>query len=90
MELYGLNGDYEKAFGSFSKALEMQKTKLGENHPEVAETFRGLGLVHRAAGEHEKAIEFHFKGTEDPQVWKRRPRLEVAVIFHSLGNVFVQ
>ena len=52
---YAEHGSYAEAKPFFLEALEIRRTTLGENHPEVAQTLLDLAKLHRAMGESDAA-----------------------------------
>jgi tetratricopeptide (TPR) repeat protein/tRNA A-37 threonylcarbamoyl transferase component Bud32 len=48
-------GDLDRALEMLERALELRRTELGPDHPEVADTLHELCLVHRYLGDFEAA-----------------------------------
>jgi tetratricopeptide (TPR) repeat protein len=50
-------GEYEQAESFFKRALQIQKEKLGPEHPEVAENLEKHAILLHKIGQKEKAEE---------------------------------
>ena len=54
-------GDKVKALEYHSKSLAIRLNMLGENHPDVAQSYNSIGSMHNAKGDKEKAKEYDTK-----------------------------
>ncbi len=61
---YYYMSNYAKALEYDGKALEIYKSKLGKDHPDMALTYNNIGEVYRAKGNYAKALEYHGKALE--------------------------
>ena len=57
--LYCSQGKYSKAEPLYLKCLQITKTKLGEDHPEVINCVNNLAGLYRAQGKYDKAEELY-------------------------------
>ncbi|MBF0554899.1 MAG: tetratricopeptide repeat protein, partial [Nitrospirae bacterium] len=57
--IYSQIGEYKKALSYFEKALEADKKRHGENHPDVAADLNNIGAALRNLGEYQKAIGYY-------------------------------
>ena len=63
--MYESLGKYEEALEMLSKSLDI-KTRIlgGDNHPDVAKSYLGIGNVYDSQGQYERALENHQKALE--------------------------
>lgn len=62
-DVYDRHGDYERAIGEFSKAIELK--------PNYADAYHNLGNVYRKTGKLDKALESYKKAIElNPALWQ--------------------
>ena len=59
--MYKTKGDYKKAVEYYNNSLSINLKALGKNHPNVAVAHNNLGVLYRAKGDNEKALEHHTK-----------------------------
>ena len=51
--------DYTKALEYYDKALEIRKEVFRENHPDLANSYQNMGLVHKNLNRYTKALEYY-------------------------------
>ena len=54
-------GEYDKALEFYQKALKIRLHVLGENHPDVADSYSDIGFCLSIQGMHREALESHQK-----------------------------
>ncbi|CAF4333822.1 unnamed protein product, partial [Rotaria sordida] len=57
-------GEYSKALSSYERSLEIQKIALPPNHPDLASSYQGIGLVYDNMGEYSKALSSYERSLE--------------------------
>jgi tetratricopeptide (TPR) repeat protein len=55
---------YSKALESFEKSLELKQATLPSDHPDLANTYNHIGLVHWNMGEYSKALPCYERAVE--------------------------
>ena len=56
--------NYDDAVTYFEKALEIRKIIYGENHPEVALSYKDIGVILTAKGDMLQGMEYLIKAQE--------------------------
>ena len=54
-----LSGKYEAARVYLDQALESGSKRFGENHPDIAQSYNNIGIVHWYKGDYDRAMEYH-------------------------------
>ncbi len=57
-------GDYDKQFENYKRALQIRLEKLGEDHPKVAQTYSSLSVSYKYRGDYENALATAKKGLD--------------------------
>ncbi|WP_222982529.1 CHAT domain-containing protein [Flagellimonas meishanensis] len=57
-------GDYDKQFDSYKKALKIRLETLGDTHPKIAQTYSSLSVSYKYRGDYENALITAKKGLD--------------------------
>jgi tetratricopeptide (TPR) repeat protein len=63
-DLFGHFGEYDKALEFYQQCLDIELKTLGDQHPDVANTYNSIGETCWFKGEFYKALEFHQKSLD--------------------------
>ncbi|MCK4827623.1 tetratricopeptide repeat protein [bacterium] len=86
-DLHLLN-QYERALEYYKKSLAIRLRVFGEQHPDVAESYTGVGEVYSIKGEYEKALEYYKKGLAITLKLYGEEHPDVAASYNNIGNVY--
>jgi nephrocystin-3 len=80
-------GEYSKALSSYERSLEIRKIALPPNHPSLADSYQGIGLVYANMGEYSKALSYYEKAQ---QIWQKSlppTHPHITLVKSSIENV---
>ena len=90
-DIYGLQGNHDKALEKFEKALELFKKVEGDfSNVDVARTLRRIGEIRAMQGKHNQALEKFGEALEE--LFKEVPEglpYDIARTLRSIGDVYV-
>lgn len=86
-------GDYEKQFDNYKKALTIRLNLLGENHPKVAQTYSNLAVSYKYRGDYENALrcakiglDIHQKTLESHDFGLSQDHTNIGAIYLNKGE----
>lgn len=85
---YRLIGNYNLALNSLTIAIDLRKNKLGERHPDTANSYSNLGLLYTDIKEYSQALEYHQKAM---MIYKERfgeKHPSTSICYNNMGSVF--
>ena len=59
--VYVNQGKYDEALAMYEKALSIRLKKLGDDHPDVADTYNNMAVVYYNQGKYEEALAMYEK-----------------------------
>ena len=80
--------EYDKALEYLQKALVIYLKELGPDHPRVATSYNGIGLVYNNKGEYDKALEYYQKALAISLKKLGVDHLKVANSYHNTALVY--
>ncbi len=86
---YNNKGDYEKAIEYYQKALEIEESKLGRDHPDTALSYINLGTAYSNEGDYGKAIENYQKALEITESKLGKDHPDTAASYNNLGTAYL-
>ena len=81
---------YDESIACFSKALIIQQKKLGENHPDIADTYILIGNASFMKGDYDKASEFALKNLAIRRATLGEVHAKTAMAYFNLGKSKVE
>jgi tetratricopeptide (TPR) repeat protein len=81
-------GDYEKAFEYYEKALEIDQKTLPPNHPSLAISYNNIAGVYHNMGEYLKATSFYEKALEIFEKTLSPNHPSLATSYNNIGSVY--
>ncbi len=91
--VYHDQGEYNKAFEYYSKALEIRERVLGNDHPSTAVSYNNIGAVYNNQGNYSQALKCHFKALEINQIifgidhpWTATYYENIGMVYENLGD----
>ena len=86
-------GYYQEALEWYEKALAIQETVLGKEHPDTATTYNNIAEAYNSMGKYEMALEWHNKAlnVKDKVLGKEHPDTattynNIAGVYHKMGE----
>ena len=79
---------FAEARGALSKALALQESLLGPDHPDVAVTLNSLGMACRRTGDFDASVKYLERALAISEGAMGRDSLEAAYTLNHLGNVY--
>ena len=52
LDVYYNQGKYDEALAMYEKALSIRLKKLGDDHPDVADTYNNMAVVYKKQGKY--------------------------------------
>lgn len=84
----GKMGKEQDALPRCFKALDIAKTKHGENHPDVAASYNNIGSIYLRLGDNEKALEFHEKALNIQLQVLEENDSDIPTSYNNIGVVY--
>ncbi|CAF4933927.1 unnamed protein product, partial [Rotaria sp. Silwood1] len=81
--------NYTEALEFYQKSLEIREKCLPSNHPDLAATYNGIGLIHDNMGEYAKALEFYQKSLDIQQTSISSNQPKLAETYNNIGAVYL-
>ncbi|CAF3615250.1 unnamed protein product [Adineta steineri] len=81
-------GKYQEALTFYEKSLTIRQTTLPPNHPDLAESYNGIGYSHDRMGNYPKALSSHEKALEIQQQSLPPNHPDLAGSYYNIGNVY--
>ncbi|CAF3591327.1 unnamed protein product [Rotaria sp. Silwood1] len=81
-------GEYSKALTLYQQALEIQKTALPPNHPDLAQSYNNIGNVYSKMGEYSKALTSHERALEIEKIALSPNHPDLAASYNNIGLVY--
>ncbi|CAF1167982.1 unnamed protein product [Adineta ricciae] len=66
--LYTRTHDFEQAMSYFTKALDIDREQLRENHPKFGQTYANMGAMYYQQHDYKKALEYFLKAND---IWQK-------------------
>ena len=86
--VYQTKSDYDKALEYLNKALTIRKSKLGEEHTDVARSYNNIGLVYQAKSDYDKALKYFNKALAIQKAKLGEEHTDVATFYNNIGLVY--
>jgi len=86
--LYKNLGEYTKALEYISKALKIQESVYGENHPSTATSYNNIGLIFQKQREYPKALEHFSKALKIRESVYEGNHSEIATSYNNIGLIY--
>jgi CHAT domain-containing protein len=83
---YRKKEDYEKALEYYFKSLEIRINKLGENNPNVAQSYFNIGNVYTDMKNYDKSLEYQLKGLKIYKLVYEDENIYIADCYLGIGN----
>ena len=77
--------DDQKALSYYQHALRQALAQHGENHPEVAKCYSGIGALYVEMGQYDQSMEYYQKALDMMKSIYGENHPDVAVIYNGLG-----
>ncbi len=84
---YGLRKEYSKGQAALEDALEIKKSILGDNHPEVAPVFNNLAAFCEFQGQYDRAEQNYKQALEIMKTFLKDDHESVAKVSRSIQRV---
>lgn len=81
-------GKYDSSLTILEMNLDLGKSKLGNTHPEVAQTYNNMGTVYWYDGKYDKALEMYENSLSIKSALFGEASQEVAVTYNNLGLTY--
>lgn len=82
--------DYDKAIGYFTQALNNRLSTQGEDNPDVANCYSGIGLIYYYQGKYAEALENHGRALDIYKKVAGEDHPEVATSYSNMGIVYFE
>jgi tetratricopeptide (TPR) repeat protein len=80
-------GDYYEALVSYQKALEVYRTTLDTDHPDLATSYNNIGQVYTNMGEYSKALRFYQHSLDIYEKTLPPDHSSLAIPYNNIGLV---
>ncbi|CAF1400766.1 unnamed protein product [Rotaria sordida] len=81
-------GEYSKALSSHERSLEIRKIALPPNHPDLATSYNGIGLVYDNMSEYSKALSSQERSLEIRKIALPSNHPDFAQSYNNIGMVY--
>jgi len=81
-------GEYPESLKHFTRALDLRRQKLGDEHPETLETMGELALLHRDRGHYDEARPLMEKAVEIRRASLGPDHPSTLTAMHNLGSIY--
>ena len=80
--------ELDEALRYYKKSVTIKLNTLGENHPDVADSYNNIGNVYRGKGELDKALEYYNKSLTIKLNTLGENHPDVAASYNNIGIVY--
>ncbi len=87
---YCKQGDYSRALGCFSKALEIQRGFINGESINTATTYDNIGVIYLSQKDYDKALEFHLKALSIYEKVLGEYHPHTAGAINNIGTVYLK
>jgi len=84
---YESKADYPEALAHYFKCLELSKSALGKDHPDLTTPYNNIGNVYKRQGDFSKAQEYYSKALNLSKNVDYENESDLATSYNNLGNV---